>query len=170
MYLIVFIFPATRANLWVPPMPGMRPSLSSGKPNLASSEQKTTSQSRDSSQPPPSATPLTPATMGFLALQKVSCSYLKISLLLKSLAVLFSNYLMFAPAQNAFLTLLKITITLTSFDDSNSLIFLTRFDLIYVDKALQSFWLSKYNMPILFSILASTFEKIDLVSRELTFF
>lgn len=68
MYLMVFIFPATRASLWVPPIPGMSPSLSSGKPNLASSEQKTTSHSRESSQPPPSATPLTPATIGFLAL------------------------------------------------------------------------------------------------------
>ncbi len=56
------------AYLWVPPIPGMRPSLSSGSPNLASSEQKTTSARRAISNPPPRATPFTPAMIGFLAL------------------------------------------------------------------------------------------------------
>lgn len=54
--------------LWVPPIPGMRPSLSSGRPNLASSEQKTTSVRSAISHPPPRATPLTPEMIGFLAL------------------------------------------------------------------------------------------------------
>jgi len=41
------------------------------------------------------------------------------SLFLKSALVLFSNYLISAPAQKAFFTLLKKTITLTSLEASN---------------------------------------------------
>lgn len=58
---------------------------------------------------------------------------------MKSALDLFSNYLMLAPAQKAFLTLLKITMTLTSFDASNYLIFLTMLDFISDDRALKSF-------------------------------
>lgn len=54
--------------LWVPPIPGINPNLNYGKPNLAYSEQKITSQRRANSKPPPSATPLTPAIIGFWAL------------------------------------------------------------------------------------------------------
>ena len=53
-------------------MPGIKPSFNSGSPNLAYSEQKAISQRRESSHPPPSATPLTPAMIGFLALLMVS--------------------------------------------------------------------------------------------------
>ena len=53
--------------LWVPPIPGIRPSLSSGRANFASSEQTIISQSSEISNPPPKATPLTAAIIGFLA-------------------------------------------------------------------------------------------------------
>lgn len=128
--------------LWVPPIPGISPSLSSGNPNLAYSEQKTISHKSESSQPPPNATPFTPAMIGFWVLYIVSWISLNTSLFLKSALDLFSNYLMLAPAQKAFLTLLKITMTLTSFDASNYLIFLTMLDFISDDRALKSFWLS----------------------------
>lgn len=75
MYLMALTLPAILANLHqpskylcVPPIPGIKPNLNSGNPNLASSEQKITSQRSANSNPPPSATPLTPAMIGFLAL------------------------------------------------------------------------------------------------------
>ena len=54
--------PTSRVSRWVPPPPGMMPSRISGWPNLARVEANRTSQARASSQPPPSAYPLTAAT------------------------------------------------------------------------------------------------------------
>jgi len=48
-------------------MPGIKPSLSSGRANLAYYEQTTISVRSASSHPPPRATPLTPDIIGFLA-------------------------------------------------------------------------------------------------------
>ena len=58
--------PTARARRWVPPAPGITPMLISGCPNCAVSLAMITSQSIMSSQPPPSAQPLTAATIGFL--------------------------------------------------------------------------------------------------------
>lgn len=107
--------------------------------------------------------------IGFLVLYKVSWIYLKTSLLVKSELFLFSNYLISAPAQKAFLTLLNKTITLTSFELSNSFIFLTRFDFIYALRALKSFWLSIYIIPILFSTFVYTFVYNDFETRLLKY-
>ena len=57
--------PTNRARRWVPPAPGMTPSLISGWPKVASSAAIRISAHRASSQPPPRAYPLTAATTGF---------------------------------------------------------------------------------------------------------
>lgn len=75
MYLIALYLPADRANLCVPPIPGISPSLTSGSPNLASSEHTSTSVSNANYAPPPSATPLTPHTIGLAALSKLGLAY-----------------------------------------------------------------------------------------------
>ena len=56
--------PTARASRWVPPPPGMIPSVISGWPNSAVSEATIRSQTSASSQPPPSAQPETAATIG----------------------------------------------------------------------------------------------------------
>ena len=58
--------PITRASRWVPPPPGMIPSVISGWPNSAVSEATIMSQASASSQPPPSAKPETAAISGVL--------------------------------------------------------------------------------------------------------
>jgi hypothetical protein len=53
--------PTSRGRRWVPPKPGMMPSLISGWPNSADCAASRTSQAMASSQPPPKAMPLTAA-------------------------------------------------------------------------------------------------------------
>jgi hypothetical protein len=60
---------------------------------------------------------------------------------------------MFAPAQKAFLTLLKRTVTLTSLVASKELIALHNDDLISSESALKSLSLFMWMKPILFYIL-----------------
>ena len=59
--------PTARVSRWVPPMPGMTPSLISGWPNLAVSAAMMRSHCMASSQPPPSAKPATAAMIGLRA-------------------------------------------------------------------------------------------------------
>ena len=56
--------PISRVSRWVPPAPGMMPSLISGWPSIASSAAIRMSAHSASSQPPPSAYPLIAATTG----------------------------------------------------------------------------------------------------------
>ena len=56
--------PTSRGSRWVPPAPGMMPSRISGWPSLALSPATRRSQHRASSQPPPSAKPVTAAMTG----------------------------------------------------------------------------------------------------------
>lgn len=56
--------PTRRVSRWVPPMPGITPSLISGWPNTADSPATTRSHIIASSQPPPRAGPLTAAIFG----------------------------------------------------------------------------------------------------------
>ena len=52
---IAFDLPTKRVSRWLPPMPGITPSLISGWPNLAVSAARMKSHIMASSQPPPSA-------------------------------------------------------------------------------------------------------------------
>ena len=61
-----------RGRRWVPPAPGMMPSLISGWPNLAVSAAMTMSHIIASSQPPPRAKPATAAITGFRTWRIVS--------------------------------------------------------------------------------------------------
>ena len=61
---IAICCPAMRVRRCVPPAPGMMPRLTSGWPNLAPAPAIVMSQCIDSSQPPPSAKPLTAAISG----------------------------------------------------------------------------------------------------------
>src|SRR3989338_7234136 len=56
--------PTRRGRRWVPPAPGMMPSLTSGWPNIALSEAMRRSQAMAISFPPPKQWPLTAAMMG----------------------------------------------------------------------------------------------------------
>ena len=56
--------PTRRGRRWVPEKPGVMPKPTSGWPNLAFSEARMISQLIASSQPPPSAKPLTAAMVG----------------------------------------------------------------------------------------------------------
>jgi hypothetical protein len=60
-------FPATLANLWMPPAPDIAASVISGCMKRADSAASTTSHISTSSQPPPAAMPLTATTTGFFA-------------------------------------------------------------------------------------------------------
>ena len=61
---IAFDFPTEFVSLTVPPAPGIRPSLISGVPSLASSLAMIISQHIASSRPPPKAIPFTAAISG----------------------------------------------------------------------------------------------------------
>jgi len=61
---IALALPTARGRRWVPPAPGMMPSLISGWPNLALSAAMMKSHIIASSQPPPSANPATAAMTG----------------------------------------------------------------------------------------------------------
>mmetsp|Transcript_3912 Transcript_3912/g.11648 ORF Transcript_3912/g.11648 Transcript_3912/m.11648 type:complete len:234 (-) Transcript_3912:47-748(-) len=93
-------FPTARVKRCVPPKPGIVPSLISGWPNLAVSAARMKSQVIASSQPPPSANPLTAAMIGVLTDDSSSSSP-------KSRALCMSMYesgcmaLMSAPAAKA---------------------------------------------------------------------
>ena len=56
--------PTMRVRRWVPPAPGMTPSLISGWPNFALSAAMMKSHIMASSQPPPRAKPATAAMIG----------------------------------------------------------------------------------------------------------
>ncbi len=56
--------PARRVKRWVPPAPGIRPSLTSGNPTLAVRAATRQWQANASSNPPPSAVPSIAATIG----------------------------------------------------------------------------------------------------------
>mmetsp|Transcript_165 Transcript_165/g.617 ORF Transcript_165/g.617 Transcript_165/m.617 type:complete len:241 (+) Transcript_165:81-803(+) len=92
--------PTARVKRCVPPKPGIVPSLISGWPNLAVSAARMKSQVIASSQPPPSANPLTAAMIGVLTDDSSSSSP-------KSRALCMSMYesgcmaLMSAPAAKA---------------------------------------------------------------------
>lgn len=58
--------PINFVNLCVPPIPGINPKLTSGNPKYAFSDAITISHNNASSNPPPSAFPLTAAIIGFL--------------------------------------------------------------------------------------------------------
>jgi len=64
-YRIALNLPTVRGKRWVPPPPGIMPIFTSGWPNFADSPAMMTSQVMASSQPPPSAKPLTAAITGF---------------------------------------------------------------------------------------------------------
>ena len=64
--------PTARGRRCVPPAPGMMPSLISGWPNFALSAAMMKSHIIASSQPPPSAKPLTAAITGLRMLRMVS--------------------------------------------------------------------------------------------------
>ncbi len=57
--------PTARTRRWVPPAPGITPTLISGWANCADSPATIRSQCIASSQPPPRAKPLTAAITGF---------------------------------------------------------------------------------------------------------
>src|ERR1039457_1461800 len=63
---IALALPTARVSRWVPPIPGMTPSLISGWPNLALSAAMMTSHCMASSQPPPSAKPATASIEPYL--------------------------------------------------------------------------------------------------------
>ena len=65
MMSLAFAGPTRRVSRCVPPAPGMMPSRISGWPILALSEMTRKSAHIDSSQPPPSAKPVTAAMTGF---------------------------------------------------------------------------------------------------------
>ncbi|GJE42944.1 hypothetical protein AEGHOMDF_2120 [Methylobacterium soli] len=52
---MAFALPMARVRRWLPPMPGITPSLISGRPNCAVSAARMKSHIMASSQPPPSA-------------------------------------------------------------------------------------------------------------------
>ena len=85
---------------WVPPMPGMMPSLISGWPNFALSAAMMRSHCIASSQPPPSAKPATAATTGLRAFA-AACQLPAKSPMKTSTADLSDISLMSAPAANA---------------------------------------------------------------------
>ena len=69
---IAFDLPTARGRRWVPPAPGMMPILISGWPNFALSAAMMKSHIMASSQPPPSAKPLTAAITGLRIERMVS--------------------------------------------------------------------------------------------------
>mmetsp|Transcript_134396 Transcript_134396/g.287499 ORF Transcript_134396/g.287499 Transcript_134396/m.287499 type:complete len:202 (-) Transcript_134396:417-1022(-) len=66
---MAFDLPTARISRWVPPTPGIVPSVISGWPNFASSDAMMMSQLMASSQPPPSAKPFTAAITGLRMLE-----------------------------------------------------------------------------------------------------
>ena len=66
MSSLAFFSPTRRGSTWVPPPPGMRPTRTSVWPILTSSAAMMMSQEIISSQPAPSARPLTQATTGLV--------------------------------------------------------------------------------------------------------
>ena len=63
--LSAFSGPIRRGRRWVPPAPGNRPSLTSGRPTRAPATATRKWQASDSSNPPPKAVPCSAATTGF---------------------------------------------------------------------------------------------------------
>ena len=98
---IAFDLPTARVRRWVPPAPGITPSLISGWPNLAVSAARMKSHIIAISHPPPSAKPATAAMIGFRAFATFSQREMK-SPTKASAKVLSCISLMSAPAANAF--------------------------------------------------------------------
>ncbi len=71
--------PTNRVSRWVPPAPGMTPSLISGWPNFAVCDAMMKSHIMASSQPPPSAKPETAATIGLRRAATLSQAVMKSS-------------------------------------------------------------------------------------------
>ena len=69
---IALLLPTARGRRWVPPAPGMMPSLTSGWPKRALSAAMIRSQAIATSQPPPSAKPATAAITGLRTWRRVS--------------------------------------------------------------------------------------------------
>ncbi len=97
---IALALPTACVSRWVPPMPGMMPSLISGWPNLALSAAMMRSHCRASSQPPPSAKPATAAITG-LRTSATRCQFAAKSPRKTSVKALSAISLMSAPAANA---------------------------------------------------------------------
>jgi hypothetical protein len=71
-------YPINFVNLCVPPIPGIRPKLTSGRAKYAFSDAITISLNNANSNPPPSALPLTAAMIGFLHYLNPAYNVLKI--------------------------------------------------------------------------------------------
>lgn len=131
--------PTILGKIWVPPKPGMIPSVISGSPNCALSEQRMMSQRRASSKPPPRAIPCTTATTGLWCCLNLVSTFL--NYIVSGYYVMspdFTNYLILAPAQKNFSNLLRSTITLIDlslFSWSRASVMLLRNSL---DRALRS--------------------------------
>src|SRR6267143_2029790 len=93
-------FPADRVQRWVPPAPGMMPSLTSGCPNWAVSEATIRSHISASSHPPPKAYPLTAAISGLVSAW-MRAQRLKLSSFSTSMAPAPAISVTSAPAANA---------------------------------------------------------------------
>src|SRR6266540_1595222 len=98
---IALNFPSVRVSRWVPPAPGIRPTLISGWPKRAVSDATMMSHCIASSQPPPSANPLTAAMSGFeiALIRSHSATRLLVSI---EIGVWTENSLRSAPAANTF--------------------------------------------------------------------
>ena len=70
--------PTTRDRRWVPPLPGIIPRETSGRPTLAPSTATRISHASASSQPPPKAKPLMAAITGLLSRAIISVSLISI--------------------------------------------------------------------------------------------
>src|SRR6187549_856577 len=92
--------PTRRGRRWVPPKPGMIPSLISGWPKTAASAPIRTSQAIASSQPPPKAIELTAATVAVLSWPKARSSACAVWISSSPLpSSIWVNALMSAPAE-----------------------------------------------------------------------
>ena len=94
--------PTSRGSRWVPPKPGMIPRLISGWPKEAENAARRTSHAIASSQPPPSASPLTAAIVIVRERsQDRNSPCARSSRSLPAAASIFVNARMSAPAQNS---------------------------------------------------------------------
>lgn len=100
IYLIASFSPIILVSRCVPPIPGINPKLTSGKPKDALSEHTIVSHNNASSKPPPKAFPLIAAMIILFTFLNPSSSCSKISFLASVSYSIFENILMSAPAQN----------------------------------------------------------------------
>ena len=118
---LAFFSPTSLGNIWVPPPPGITPTLISGCPNWAFSAAMIMSQAIDISVPPPTAIPFTMAMTG-LGISLMNSYGLLVALvhLMTSMGPHLENILISAPALKALSPAPVMTMTYTS---SSSLAF-----------------------------------------------